>query len=268
MRTLHSVHYQTLVTGLMIACCVLLVACSAQNGSSTNGAQMAEANRLYESGEFPEATARLQALADAGVRDGRLYYNLGTAYLKTGDLGRAVLNFRRAQNLLPRDDDVAANLRLARAMTLDHIEIGGRETVASVARRIFEWSTLNEAAYTALLLWILVSALATGAMLSSRNLRRVLFVLAAIAGVLCLLVVLSIGIRWLDDSRQPPAVIVANEVSLHSGPGHDYLTEFSLHAGADVRIIERREKWVRVAIPGGLQGWAPDDAVIALFSDD
>jgi hypothetical protein len=46
------------------------------------------------------------------------------------------------------------------------------------------------------------------------------------------------------------------------------LTEFSLHAGADVRIIERREKWVRVAIPGGLQGWAPDDAVIALFSDD
>jgi uncharacterized protein YgiM (DUF1202 family) len=153
-------------------------------------------------------------------------------------------------------------------MTLDHIEIGGRETVASVARRIFEWSTLNEAAYTALLLWILVSALATGAMLSSRNLRRVLFVLAAIAGVLCLLVVLSIGIRWLDDSRQPPAVIVANEVSLHSGPGHDYLTEFSLHAGADVRIIERREKWVRVAIPGGLQGWAPDDAVIALFSDD
>jgi hypothetical protein len=229
---------------------------------------MTEANRLYESGAFPEATDRLQALADAGVQDGRLYYNLGAAYLKTGDLGRAVLNFRRAQEHLPRDHDVAANLGLARAMTFDHIEIGGRETVASVARSIIEWTTLNEAAYSALLLWILVCALTTGAILSSRNLRRVLFGLAAIAGVLCLLVMLSLSIRVLDGSQQPPAVIVADEVSLHSGPSHDYLTEFSLHAGTEVRIIERREKWVRVALPGGMQGWAPDDAVIALFSDD
>jgi cytochrome c-type biogenesis protein CcmH/NrfG len=113
---------------------------------------MAKANRLYESEKFLETAARLQALADAGVRDGRLYYNLGAAYFKIGDVGRAVLNFRRAQVLLPRDDDVAASLRLARTMTLDHIEVGGRETLASVARRIVERTTLNEAAYFALLL--------------------------------------------------------------------------------------------------------------------
>jgi uncharacterized protein YgiM (DUF1202 family) len=79
---------------------------------------------------------------------------------------------------------------------------------------------------------------------------------------------LSIGITVLDYGQQPPAVIVADEVSLHSGAGHDYLTEFSLHAGTQVRIIERRETWVRVALPDGPQGWAPGDAVAALFSDD
>ena len=81
-----------------------LVGCTSQ---TTSGAQVAEGNRLYEAGQFVEAAALYQALADAGAEDGTLYYNLGNACFKAGDLGRAILNYRRAQALLPRDPDVA-----------------------------------------------------------------------------------------------------------------------------------------------------------------
>ncbi|HIE11941.1 MAG TPA: hypothetical protein EYP63_00690, partial [Desulfotomaculum sp.] len=74
-------------------CALLLSSCAAP---TTSGADMAQANRLYEAGQYAEAAVAYQALVDAGAHDGRLYYNLGNAHYKSGDLGRAVLNYRRA----------------------------------------------------------------------------------------------------------------------------------------------------------------------------
>jgi tetratricopeptide (TPR) repeat protein len=224
---------------------------------------MAEANRLYEEGEFTEAAARYQALVDAGVQDGRLYYNLGDAHFKAGDLGRAILNYRRAQRLLPRDGDVAANLELARAQTLDRIEVENEGAIIKLVRRLIGWTTLDEAAIAALLLWIALCGLVTGAIIW-RGRRRALLYVAGVVAILLFLGALSIGIKLLDERGRPPAVVVAPEVAVRSGPGDDYLTEFTLHAGAEVRLVERRGGWMRIALPGDLQGWAPSEAVAEL----
>jgi tetratricopeptide (TPR) repeat protein len=245
-----------------------LAACSTQAAAGEmSGAQMAEANQLYEEGQFAAAIDRYQALIDAGAQDGRLYYNLGDAYFKLGDLGHAVLNFRRAQRLLPRDGDVAANLKLARAQTLDRIEVENEGALVDLVRRVIGWTTLNEAATLALAVWVILCGLVISAILWRRR-RRLLVYLASAVAVLLLFGLLSIGIRLLDERGQPPAVIVAEEVALRSGPGEDYLAEFTLHAGAEVRVVGRRTGWARVALPGDLQGWAPGEAVVEVTSRD
>jgi tetratricopeptide (TPR) repeat protein len=257
MRKNYPLSFILCLSGLLL---LILIGCGAP---ATSGAPMAEANRLYEEGGFVEAAARYQALVDAGAYDGRLYYNLGDAYFKAGDLGRAILNYRRAQRLLPRDGDVAANLKLARAQTLDRIEIEDEGAVVEMVRRLIGWTTLEEAAVAALTLWTILCGLGIGAILWQRR-RRVLLYLGGTVALLLLLGVLSIGIKLLDERRQPPAVVVAAEVDVRSGPGENYLTEFTLHAGAEVRLVERRGDWVRIALPGDLQGWAPSDAVAEL----
>jgi tetratricopeptide (TPR) repeat protein len=221
---------------------------------------MAAANQRYEAGEFAAAAQGYQALVDAGVRDGRLYYNLGNAYFKSGDLGRAILNYRRAQRLLPRDGDVDANLKLARAQTLDRIETENKAALVALAQRAIHWLTLDEAAAVALVLWIILCGLVIGALLWPARRRLGRYAAGVVAGIL-LLTLLSIGIRLWDARREPPAVVVAPEIAVRSGPGEDYLTEFELHAGAQVRLIEQRGDWVRLVLPGGLQGWAPASAV-------
>jgi hypothetical protein len=250
-----------LATCLLTLLLLLLAACS--GGTATSGTNMAEANLLYEEGRYGEAATRYQALVDASVQDGRLYYNLGNAYFKASDLGRAILNYRRAQRLLPRDGDVAANLKLARAQTLDRIEAENEGGLVGLVRRLIGWNTLDEAAIAALVLWVILCGLAVGALLWQRR-RRALLYLAGGVATLLLLGLLSIGIRLLDQHGQRPAVVVADEVAVRSGPGDDYLTEFTLHAGAEVRVVERRADWVRVALPGDLQGWAPSTAVSEL----
>ena len=83
---------------------------------------MQRSNQLYENGRFQEASQTYQQLVDLGVEHENLFYNLGNAYYKSGDLGRAVLNYERARRMAPRDADIRANLDFARSLALDRYE--------------------------------------------------------------------------------------------------------------------------------------------------
>jgi tetratricopeptide (TPR) repeat protein len=229
-----------------------------------SGEPLAQANHLYEAGEFAQAAATYQTLVDSGVVDGVLYYNLGNAYFKSGDLGRAILNYRRAQRMLPRDEDIAANLALARAQTKD--QLGNEESGLAqfVTRVLVGWMTLNEAAALALGFWIVLCGLLITKMVWRRWRGVPLQIVTIIVAVALALCVLSVGLRVADAHGRPPGVIVADTVEVHSGPGNDYLTEFSLHTGAEIRVIEARAGWVRIALPGDLQGWVSEEALAQL----
>jgi uncharacterized protein YgiM (DUF1202 family) len=83
--------------------------------------------------------------------------------------------------------------------------------------------------------------------------------------LLLALSVLSVGVRALGERGRSPAVILADSVEIRSGPGADYLTEFTLHTGAEVHVIEARAGWVRIALPGDLQGWVPEETVERVY---
>ena len=81
-----------------------------------------EGNRLYQEGDFEGALASYLRLVEAGFESGEVYYNIGNTYFKLGDVARSILYYERARRLLPGDEDVRANLDLARSLTVDEIE--------------------------------------------------------------------------------------------------------------------------------------------------
>jgi tetratricopeptide (TPR) repeat protein len=249
---------------LLLALLVSLPALAQSDGSPTEA--MLAANQNYEAGQFAEAVAGYEALIKSGLQDGVLYYNLGNAYFKQGDLGRAILNYRRAQRLDPRDPDIMANLNVARAQTIDQIEVAPAGSLSNLIKIAEDWLTLREAANLAVALWLLIALLALLAIFLPR-LRRLAYI--AIAGLSLFLAVglISMANRYYSEQRYPPAVIVAPEVNVTSGPGtsDQYLLEFSLHAGAEVHFLESRPGWRRIALPGDLQGWVSDETVVAVI---
>lgn len=222
---------------------------------------MLAANHSYEEGRYQEAAAAYEAIIEAGIHNSDLYYNLGNAYFKQGDWGRAILNYRRARRLAPRDGDIALNLQLARAQTLDQLGLPQENELTNWIQIAEEWLTLREAALLALFLWLAVCFLLALAILLPRW-RFWLGWLMAVAGLLLVLGVGSIGNRLYRDYRAPPAVIVAEEIKVTGGPGmpDQYLTEFILHSGAEVRLLEKRDQWRRIVLDE-LQGWVPAAAV-------
>ena len=53
---------------------------------------VAAANRLFQTGNYADTTRIYEQLLAQGVEDSTVYYNLGNAYYRQGDLGRAILN--------------------------------------------------------------------------------------------------------------------------------------------------------------------------------
>jgi tetratricopeptide (TPR) repeat protein len=247
-----------LFLGIMSSLGLVQPLAQAQQVSPTEA--MLRANQSYEAGQFAEAIAIYEAIVEAGVYNSDLYYNLGNAYFKQGEVGRAILNYRRAQRLTPRDADVAANLAFARAQTIDQLETEGGLT--NLVQAAEEWLTLNEALVLALALWVLICYFAVLAILMPR-LRRIFGGVMAVLALFLMVGLISIANRLYTEWRYPPAVVVAQEVDITSGPGDSdqYLVEFNLHAGAEVRLLESRPGWQRITLPGNLQGWVPAEAV-------
>ncbi|MBS0201807.1 MAG: hypothetical protein JSS49_02835 [Planctomycetes bacterium] len=65
--------------------------------------------------EYRESARTLEAILTDGFRNGAVYYNLGNAYYRAGDYGKAILNYRKAKPYRPRDPYLAANLQQALA---------------------------------------------------------------------------------------------------------------------------------------------------------
>jgi tetratricopeptide (TPR) repeat protein len=223
---------------------------------------MLRANQSYETGNFREAAETYEAIIEAGVRDSTVYYNLGNAYFKQGDLGRAILNYRRAQALNPRDADITANLKIVRAQTADQIDASAEGTSANLIQVAEEWLTLHEAALLALVLWLLIGLFALLSVLRPRW-RRPCGMGMAVLAVFLVIGLVSMASRYYREQRYPPAVVVASEANVTSGPGtaDQYLLEFTLHPGTEVRLLESRPGWRRIALPGDLQGWVAEEAI-------
>ena len=239
----------------------------AQEPSATD--MMAKANESYERGEYAEAMQQYESMLDRGYEDAAIFYNLGNAYLETGDVGGAILNYLRARRLSPRDPDIADNLELARDMTVDRIEADRDSLVESASHLARMWVTPNELGVAAILLWVLNGAV-IGALVIWRvfPLRRLVRAVTAVAtGAAAISFLLLVTMTYANPYNSTGVVTVA-AIEVVGGPGPQYPEEFALHSGAQVRVAESRHGWLRIELPGGeLQGWVPSHAVEVVGED-
>jgi tetratricopeptide (TPR) repeat protein len=246
-----------------LAICVLLALLSTAvyAQTATDLTTLEVANRLYENGRYAEAAQTYEQLVAGGVQDSTVFYNLGNAYYQQGDIGRAILNYERAQRLTPRDDDVQANLALAREKIVD--QYGADDALLNqLTVWARSWLTLNEMAVAALGLWLLLGGFI---LLYRRKNSTLVKGLLGVTAVLFLGGLFSLGTRLYVESNRPVAIVVVAETAVASGPGEQYPTQFTLHSGASVAILDERPNWTRITLPGDqLQGWVAAGAVTAV----
>ena len=77
-----------------------------------------EADKAYQEKKYQQAIKDYESLLHSGV-SASLYYNLGNAYYRTGNITKAILNYERAALLEPGNSDIRFNLQFACSKTID-----------------------------------------------------------------------------------------------------------------------------------------------------
>src|SRR5436309_5108970 len=101
-------------------------------------AQFAKANQEFAQGHFKEAISGYEALIRSGQWSANVFYDLGNAYFRTGDFGRAILNYERALALERHHPEATANLQIARD------EAHALEMQQSWPERHLEFASINQ----------------------------------------------------------------------------------------------------------------------------
>jgi tetratricopeptide (TPR) repeat protein len=218
-----------------------------------------QANQVYLTGDYPGAIQLYHMALGQGGAKGAIYFNLGNAYYHQGDLGPALLNYRRAQRLMPRDAELNTHIARIRAQRAD---IQGDETdLLKLGVNVTAgWLTVRELQSLVGLLWVSWVGLLTVWVLKDdwrRRLRKPLIVL----GVGLLMGVILLGGRLLAQTSAPDGVVLANRIPVMSGPGIEYLEIFEVHAAAELAVLERRNRWVLFRLPDGQGGWIAEESV-------
>lgn len=237
---------------------------AAQQEAPANNPQTVffKANAHYHDGDYEAAVRDYNELVDSGLESGNLYFNLGNAYFKLGNVGKAIVNYERAERLIPADPDLAANLAYARSST-------GAEPcdVPFWQRAVFP---LRGRMSTASLGW-LVSAFGTVmfAMLIVYRLARlngrVMFYAASGFAFLTVVGSLSLIAQLVVDEWPRYAVVVgAEETPARFEPAEDGTVHFTLPEGTEVQVTEEREGWLQIARCDGRRGWVPKAALETL----
>lgn len=238
-------------------------------------AMLQAAGTLYDEGAYADAAAAYQSLADEGLGSAALYHNLGHAWLRQGQIGRAILSYERAARIAPRDPEVRSSLAYARRQAAESPNPGTVEGVGGAGgsgelplswRELFaSWLTRAELAGLVLALWWLCTFLIVLARhrRPGRG-RRALRLAAGIAAVGMAAGAIGWAAWTFDAQAHPRAIVVLPEVEAAGGPGPS--TEFAvieaLPPGSAIRLLETRGNYARVVLPEGYrEGWVPVAAV-------
>jgi len=217
----------------------------------------------YTQGDYEAASASWNAIAESGMESVELYYNLGNACFKDGNLARAILWWERAGKLDPSDRDVCHNLEFARAQTLDKIDSVPEFFLrtwlrkASFAMRSDVWAALS------LVLFALALAMLLLFLLGSRTaIRRTGFFTAIAAFLLSLACLGFASVQKKDALRHDSAVVMLPVASVKSAPSEDSATSlFVLHEGTTVKIVDTVQGYTLVELSDGRQGWISTKAI-------
>ena len=190
------------------------------------------------------------------MRNGKLFYNIGNIHLLLNDPGRAILNYRRAEEYIPDDPNLAKNLAYARSMRRDRFEVRERQKILQ-ALLFFHYDlppqsrlVLFGAAYLAFWLFAGIRVFSRRPFTSWGLGVTLLF---------SLLFGLSLFVEARSAGVKRDGVLLAEEVTGYQGDAASYQPSFEepLHSGTEFRLLEDRGGWWQIELPDGRTTWIP-----------
>jgi len=216
-----------------------------------------QAVNAYSAADYQTALDSFLSIEKEGVRSADLYYNIANSYYKVGNFnGKAILYYRRALRMNPSFSDASNNLAMAKALTLDKIDVVPEFVLITWLKNVRDSFSSDGWAWGCIICFVLfltaVFFFRFGRSSASVKVSFIAGIILLIASVFCLGCSISLK-NELD--RTDKAVVMVPVSSGKSSPNANGQSLFVIHEGTDVTVIEELGQWIRVELSDGRQGW-------------
>ena len=219
----------------------------------------AQANALYLKGDYAGAAQGYEGILANGYENGQLYFNLGNAYYKTGNIQRAILNYERARKFIPGDDDLQFNLALANLQIVDKIDVIPRLFIYRWIDGLFSLFSLHTLAWT-LYGVFLVTLFSFGYFLFARSagIKRATLMTGMICSAVLLVGIIIFGVQSYRESNFEYAIVMSDVANIKAAPDSNGNDVFVLHKGLKVQVLDHVDLWRKIRLADGKVGWIPE----------
>ncbi len=227
---------------------LLFCAGSAVSAFAQPDAEFAKANQEYAQGHFKDAISSYEAVVRAGQWNANLFYDLGNAYFRTGDFGRAILNYERALALDNHHPEATANLQIARD------EARALELQPTRLERYLQFASINQYSIAAAVaFWLGIFGIA--ALIFARRRSAALLSLSILCLLVCAMAVWAIHTLDNGSEGRALAIVTGKDVQARLATADTANSVLALPPGSEIKILSTRGDWMYAALPNDLRGW-------------
>lgn len=219
-----------------------------------------EAEQYYKQKNYSKSIECYQKVLQQHYEGFEIYYNLGNAYFKNNQLGKAILYYEKAKKFNASDADLSHNLQLAYSRTLDKIDTKDNFFIEITKNNFLNTLNTQVVAYVNILLSAL--ALATFVLFlyyaSYRKISLLLTVLFTISNIFLY------GMAYAAEKNKHTstfAIVTNREIKVQNEPLPNAVTKFVLHEGTKVKVLQKVDNFILVRLENGAEGWAEERSV-------
>ncbi len=224
--------------------------------------RMVEANALNGNGEYDKAIERYNEILNTGVESSELYFNLGYAYYKSGELSRAIINFERAKLLSPNDPDINYNLELSYSQTVDKIEKVGKVFFLRWIDSIESKGNSDFWTYLFLISFAFTLGCAGLYFFGQYMILRKIGFFVGIG----LFILSGVSLYFASNQKsklihRDYAIVFSSVVTVTSSPDERGTELVVLHEGTKVRVVSKLGEWCEIELSDGNVGWLKESNI-------
>jgi tetratricopeptide (TPR) repeat protein len=241
---------------------LLLLALPLFSRADENTALFDRGNTAFAKGNYQQAANDYQKIIDGGYQSAAVFFNLGNAYYRLGDLPSSLLYYEKAHKLAPSDEDINFNIHFANARTTDKLEQPAEFFITKWWNNFILFFSVSTLAALSILFviggfGILVLYLFTNNFI----IKRSSFYTGILVIVIGLAFIFMAGQQENYFSSHHQAIIFGNSITAKSTPDANGKPLFIVHEGTKVDVLQKTATSIEVQLPNGNAGWiGVDDA--------
>lgn len=231
----------------------------------TNEQLWDKANNFYITEEYQQAISVYEQVLSSGEESAKLYFNLGNAYFKNGDVNNAILNYERAKLLAPNDEDIEFNILFANQSVVTSTEVLSKPFFLrwkESATNLFTVDTWSVFSISAFVLFLV----AIGLFLFGKNiaLRKISFLTGLLLITFSVFSYSFAGIQKKRIENRNQAIVFCPRATVKSAPSETGTDLFIIYEGLKVEITDSLNTWKEIKLSDGNIGWLPDYCIVTI----